>query len=57
MDEPFNMDGTEIRASASVGIALASKDGPRPEDLLRAADTAMYFVKTARAGDTSSLHG
>jgi GGDEF domain-containing protein len=51
------VDGNEIRASVSVGIALASKDGPRPEDLLRAADSAMYFVKTGRAGDSSSLHG
>jgi diguanylate cyclase (GGDEF)-like protein/PAS domain S-box-containing protein len=57
MDEPFNVDGTEIRASVSVGISLASKDGPRPEDLLRAADSAMYFVKTGRAGAESSLHG
>lgn len=57
MDEPFNVDGHEILASVSVGIALASKDGPRPEDLLRAADSAMYFVKTGRAGNRSSLHG
>jgi len=57
MDEPFNVDGHEIRASVSVGIALASKDGPRPEDLLRAADSAMYVVKTGRAGNRSSLHG
>ena len=56
MDEPFNVDGHEIRASASVGISLASEHGPRPEDLLRAADHAMYAVKTG--GDTaSSLHG
>jgi diguanylate cyclase (GGDEF)-like protein len=57
MDEPFNVDGNEIRASVSVGISLASKDGPRPEDLLRAADSAMYVVKTGRAGNGSSLHG
>lgn len=57
MDEPFNVDGNEIQASVSVGIALASKDGPRPEDLLRAADSAMYIVKTGRAGNSSSLHG
>jgi diguanylate cyclase (GGDEF)-like protein/PAS domain S-box-containing protein len=57
MDEPFNVDGHEIRASVSVGISLASKDGPRPEDLLRAADSAMYVVKTGRAGHSSSLHG
>ena len=56
MDEPFNVDGHEIRASASVGISLASEHGPRPEDLLRAADTAMYVVKSG-GSTTSSLHG
>jgi GGDEF domain-containing protein len=56
MDEPFNVDGHEISASASVGISLASEHGPRPEDLLRAADNAMYVIKTGRAA-TPSLHG
>jgi diguanylate cyclase (GGDEF)-like protein/PAS domain S-box-containing protein len=56
MDEPFNVDGHEISASASVGISLASEHGPRPEDLLRAADTAMYVVKSG-GNTTSSLHG
>jgi diguanylate cyclase (GGDEF)-like protein/PAS domain S-box-containing protein len=56
LDEPFNVDSHEIRASASVGISLASVHGPRPEDLLRAADHAMYVIKTG--GDiASSLHG
>ena len=49
LDQPFNVDGREIKASASVGIALASEHGPRPQDMLRAADTSMYQVKTARA--------
>ncbi len=54
--EPFNVDGHEIAASASIGISLASVHGPRPEDLLRAADSAMYIVKTARPEIGSSLH-
>jgi diguanylate cyclase (GGDEF)-like protein/PAS domain S-box-containing protein len=49
LDQPFTVDGHEIRASASVGIALASEHGPRPQDLLKAADLSMYQVKTARA--------
>ena len=49
LDNPFNVDGHEIWASASVGIALASEHGPRPQDMLRAADASMYQVKTARA--------
>ena len=49
MHNPFNVDGHEIWASASVGIALASAHGPRPQDMLRAADASMYQVKSARA--------
>jgi len=49
LDQPFTVDGHDIRASASVGIALASEHGPRPQDLLKAADLSMYQVKTARA--------
>jgi diguanylate cyclase (GGDEF)-like protein len=49
LDQPFNVDGREIRASASVGTALASEHGSRPGDMLRAADMSMYRVKGARA--------
>jgi diguanylate cyclase (GGDEF)-like protein/PAS domain S-box-containing protein len=49
IDQPFNVDGHEIQASASVGIARASEHGPRPQDLLRAADLSMYQVKSAHA--------
>ncbi len=41
---PYLMDGEEVYLSASAGIALAG-DGLSPEDLLRAADTAMYRAK------------
>ena len=47
LDEPFNVDGNRIAASASVGISLASVHGPRPEDMMRAADSSMYEVKAA----------
>jgi diguanylate cyclase (GGDEF)-like protein/PAS domain S-box-containing protein len=47
LDRPFHVDGHVIRATASVGIATGSQAGPRAEDLIRAADTAMYEVKAA----------
>jgi len=47
--QPFNVDGLEIQASASVGISFASKDGPHPQDMLRAADRSMYRAKDAQA--------
>jgi diguanylate cyclase (GGDEF)-like protein/PAS domain S-box-containing protein len=41
---PFTVDGSEVYVTASTGIALAA-EGLSPEDLLRAADTAMYRAK------------
>jgi diguanylate cyclase (GGDEF)-like protein/PAS domain S-box-containing protein len=49
LDRPFHIDGHTIVATASVGIATGSQAGPRGEDLIRAADTAMYEVKLASA--------
>jgi diguanylate cyclase (GGDEF)-like protein/PAS domain S-box-containing protein len=49
IEQPFGVDGHDIEASASIGIAFASQDGPRAEDMLRAADKSMYLVKAARA--------
>jgi diguanylate cyclase (GGDEF)-like protein len=42
---PFNLGGHEVFATASIGIALGTKDRQCPEDLLRDADTAMYHAK------------
>ena len=41
---PFPLDGDDVYLTASTGIALAA-DRLSPEDLLRAADTAMYRAK------------
>ena len=49
LGRPFHIDGHVIRASASVGTATGSQSGPRAEDLIKAADTAMYEVKAAHA--------
>jgi diguanylate cyclase (GGDEF)-like protein/PAS domain S-box-containing protein len=42
---PFDLDGVEVFATISIGIALWNPEYPRPEDLLRDSDTAMYRAK------------
>uniref|UniRef100_A0A0C1N9Z3 Diguanylate cyclase n=1 Tax=Tolypothrix bouteillei VB521301 TaxID=1479485 RepID=A0A0C1N9Z3_9CYAN len=43
---PIELEGQEVFATASIGIALSSiVDYNQPEDLLRDADTAMYQAK------------
>ena len=42
---PFRLDGRELYASASIGIATGDARAKSPEDLLRDADTAMYRAK------------
>jgi diguanylate cyclase (GGDEF)-like protein len=44
VSEPFDLDGTQVEVSASIGIAFAG-NGNDPEELLHQADTAMYQVK------------
>ncbi|MFP5274487.1 PAS domain S-box protein [Coleofasciculus sp.] len=41
----FNLDGYEVFATASIGIALSGMGYNRAEDLLRDADTAMHRAK------------
>jgi diguanylate cyclase (GGDEF)-like protein/PAS domain S-box-containing protein len=42
---PFDLDGIEVFASISIGIALWNPEYERPEDMLRDSDTAMYRAK------------
>jgi diguanylate cyclase (GGDEF)-like protein len=42
---PFDIEGLEVFASISIGIAIWNPGYERPEDLLRDADTAMYRAK------------
>ncbi len=42
---PFDLDGIEVFATISIGIALWNPDYSRPEDMLRDSDTAMYRAK------------
>ncbi len=49
--EPCMVSGHEMTLTASIGIALSSEGYDRPEDILRDADTAMYFAKeSGRSG-------
>ncbi|CAA9469742.1 MAG: diguanylate cyclase/phosphodiesterase (GGDEF & EAL domains) with PAS/PAC sensor(s) [uncultured Rubrobacteraceae bacterium] len=47
---PFVLEGRELFASASIGIALGESATKGTEDLLRDADTAMYRAKEERSG-------
>jgi diguanylate cyclase (GGDEF)-like protein/PAS domain S-box-containing protein len=44
---PYNLDGTEVTSSASIGITFSSIGYTTPGDVLRDADIAMYRAKAA----------
>src|SRR5690554_6416247 len=44
-DDSFRHGGEEFHVTASIGIALAPKDGDRPQTLIQNADAAMYDSK------------
>jgi diguanylate cyclase (GGDEF)-like protein len=48
---PFEVHGARFDISVSVGVAIAPEDGRTPDELLRAADAAMYEAKA-----TGSTH-
>jgi len=48
--DPFGLEGRELYARASIGIALGDARTKEPEDLLRDADTAMYRAKEEDPG-------
>jgi diguanylate cyclase (GGDEF)-like protein/PAS domain S-box-containing protein len=45
LSQPFTLNGQDVFATVSVGIALSSSHYERPEDMVRDADTAMYRAK------------
>ncbi|MEO7039298.1 MAG: diguanylate cyclase [Candidatus Elarobacter sp.] len=47
-DEPLTVAGTEVRLSASIGVAVVPEDGMEPRDVVRSADEAMYRVKRSK---------
>ena len=50
VSRPFALSAGAIAIEASVGVALAGRDADCVEDLLRAADLAMYREKHSRTG-------
>lgn len=46
LNAPFSIGGKEVFTSASIGIAFSSAHYNNPEEVMRDADTAMYFAKT-----------
>jgi predicted signal transduction protein with EAL and GGDEF domain len=47
---PYEISGHQIRTSVSIGIAVGPRDGENAEDLLMAADLALYAVKVSSRG-------
>jgi diguanylate cyclase (GGDEF)-like protein len=43
--EPFELEGYRVRTTISVGIAISPTDGGKPDDLVVAADLALYAAK------------
>jgi diguanylate cyclase (GGDEF)-like protein/PAS domain S-box-containing protein len=43
--QPLSLAGTEVAISGSIGISFYPDDGASRDDLIRAADTAMYAAK------------
>jgi len=48
-DDPFVIEGYELRASASIGIAVYPQDGDTKDSLFCTADAAMYVAKNTKA--------
>ena len=48
--QPYEIDGYRIRSSISIGIAVGPQDGETVDDLLMAADLALYSVKAGNRG-------
>jgi len=55
---PLEIDGREIRLGISIGVATFDENGcPPAEELLAAADRAMYVVKAAGGGGAALAEG
>ncbi len=50
LGRPFDLGAVSPSIAASIGIAHCPRDGQRYEELVKAADTAMYSVKKIRTG-------
>ena len=48
--KPYDLDGHQLVADASIGIAIAPDDGHEPDQLLKNADLALYGAKADGRG-------
>ena len=48
LSEPFTLGGKRVTIGASVGVAVAPRNGANGEDLLNAADLALYNAKAQK---------
>jgi diguanylate cyclase (GGDEF)-like protein/PAS domain S-box-containing protein len=48
--EPIELHGEQVTLSASIGVCIADEPAPPRDELLRAADAAMYRAKAAGPG-------
>ncbi|MGG6309485.1 EAL domain-containing protein [Paenibacillus macerans] len=48
--EPFEINGSDVHMSVSIGISFYPQDGGSPEEILKNADVAMYAAKEAGKG-------
>lgn len=48
--KPYEINGHHIRTSTSIGIAIGHQDGDNEDDLVVAADLALYAVKAGKRG-------
>jgi diguanylate cyclase (GGDEF)-like protein len=48
--QPFDVDGRQVMAGASIGVTVALGDNVSYETLMRDADTALYLAKTEGRG-------
>lgn len=67
LEAPFDVNGQDVHITASVGMALSSPNYPRPEELLKDAESALHeaqaqgigrsrlFASEARAGAERAL--
>ncbi|MBX9909198.1 MAG: EAL domain-containing protein [Beijerinckiaceae bacterium] len=50
LSEPFTLDGNAVHIGASIGVAVSGAEGETCEELMKAADMALYRAKSAGRG-------
>ncbi len=50
LSEPYHVDNTKLLIGASIGIAMAPRDGANAAELMKSADMALYAAKDAGRG-------